>query len=144
MKRFEVIEKLQEGARGGVLPFYNLEYAKLQDERELFGFRDSFKEVNYSKGYTVSVGIQRVVNLEFDEFGLIFKEFEKLTSHLLQATGEIIASDYKLTLGFWINDNKLYIDINKIYDNLDEALKVAKNNKQLAIYDNKNNKEITL
>lgn len=47
-------------------------------------------------------------------------------------------------LGTWINENIVYIDISKIYTNKKTAIKIAKENKQLAIFDLKTLTEITI
>ena len=50
------------------------------------------------------------------------------------------------TIGTWIDkrDNRIYFDVSHTYDDLEEALTVARVEKQLAIYDLKDNKEIYL
>jgi hypothetical protein len=51
-------------------------------------------------------------------------------------------SDVTYNLGGWINDGKLYLDISVVYDNEEEAIRMAKENKQLAYFDIANGKEI--
>ena len=38
-------------------------------------------------------------------------------------------------VGTWLNDNKVYIDINQGFDKLEEAMSIARENNQLAIFD---------
>lgn len=45
-------------------------------------------------------------------------------------------------LGTWLDDGKIYIDINQGFDNLENALQIAIANSQLAIYDTIENKAI--
>ena len=46
--------------------------------------------------------------------------------------------------GLWFNDNKCYIDISHRINSKHKALEFAKQEKQLAIFDNKNKKSINL
>lgn len=43
--------------------------------------------------------------------------------------------DPRARLGGWVSEGKLYLDISAVYHDRDEALKVARANKQKAIYD---------
>lgn len=45
-------------------------------------------------------------------------------------------------IGFWKEDNKIYIDIVINIKNKERAIKVAKEGKEIAIWDNKNKTEI--
>jgi len=47
-------------------------------------------------------------------------------------------------IGVWNNDGVVYVDISKHYNSKKQALQVGKNNKQLAIYDLKNNCDIEI
>ena len=56
---------------------------------------------------------------------------------------EKIKTDKTITFGGWLSDNGLYyVDYGKTTNSLKEALKLAKENKELAIWDNVENKEI--
>ena len=46
-------------------------------------------------------------------------------------------------VGTWLNNNKVYVDINQGFNNLEEALSIAIANNQLAIFDTLENKEIS-
>lgn len=49
-----------------------------------------------------------------------------------------------LVVGTRVYKNNLYIELSKIYDNIEDALKVARKNNEYSIYDLTNNKEIIL
>ena len=49
-----------------------------------------------------------------------------------------------ITFGTWLHDKKIYIDKNIQVNDLEEAIKIGRENHQLAIYDYKEHKEITL
>ena len=66
-------------------------------------------------------------------------DFKSLENELLIYSKMLLKNEY---IGLWINNNKLYIDITKHYKNKKEALKIGIKNKQLAIYDIKQNKNI--
>ena len=47
-----------------------------------------------------------------------------------------------MVLGTWVNDNKVYLDTVKVFKDKDEALKLAKLQNELAIYDLENELEL--
>lgn len=47
-------------------------------------------------------------------------------------------------LGIWLWEGKWYADVSLKFDNLNDAIVFGKANKQIAIFDNKNKKSITL
>lgn len=47
-------------------------------------------------------------------------------------------------VGLWLDNDILFLDISRIYQNKKEALKIGKKNRQLAIYDIKNDKSINI
>lgn len=59
-------------------------------------------------------------------------DLSKFTS-LLQAYRSDISGNQKI--GLWIDQGLLYIDISEVLDNKDQALSLAKNRSQLAIFD---------
>lgn len=78
-----------------------------------------------------------------------YEKSEK-TLDLKDLSSEIIAgalkeaSKKRAFLGLWLNDNILYIDLSINIKDLSQALEFARANKQLAIYDIKNDKSIYL
>ena len=64
-------------------------------------------------------------------------DLQSVVNHALSHDGVV---------GKWFNDKdgKYYYDSNKVFSNLDDALKFAKENEQLAIFDLDNKKEIRL
>ena len=46
----------------------------------------------------------------------------------------MIAMENNAYIGFWLDNNDLYVDVSINIDNLSEAIKIAQENKQLAIY----------
>lgn len=92
---------------------------------------------NLKSGYMVSYANSETV----------FELKEKITSTLLKTINNQYFNAVKekgIYIGFWIDNNKLYIDISKRYNTKILALKVAKDNRQLAIFDNKSGKSIYL
>jgi len=57
---------------------------------------------------------------------------------------QLIKNKKNVFIGLWIENNLFYIDISKHYLNKQQAIKQGVKNKQLAIYDIKNNKSIYL
>lgn len=68
-------------------------------------------------------------------------DFESLEENLKKYSKMLLKNEY---IGLWINKGLLYIDITKHYKNKKEALKIGIKNKQLAIFDIKNNKSIDI
>lgn len=63
------------------------------------------------------------------------KDFNvKLLKSLVKNNFTLLKSNENY-LGTWEDNGKIYIDISSNFNNLDEALKVAEDNKQLAIFD---------
>ena len=82
------------------------------------------------KGYYVSkIGYEKIIQVE------------ELENYILQYKELLAKNEY---IGLWIDNNKIYIDISKHYKDKKQALKIGIKNKQLAIYDIKNDKSIYL
>jgi hypothetical protein len=56
-----------------------------------------------------------------------------LSSELLEEYQQI-AMENNAYIGFWLDNNDLYVDLSINIDNLNEAIEIAQKNKQLAIY----------
>ena len=80
------------------------------------------KEATLKSGYMVS--------LEDHE---LKTSIELLDSSLLKEY-QTIAKGNNAYIGFWLDNDDLYVDISINIDNINEAIKTAKANKQLAIY----------
>jgi hypothetical protein len=88
------------------------------------------------KGYTVSIA-KYEYKTDIKNINAIKKDIQKKI--------EIIKNKTKtFYIGTWINKNILYIDINKIELNKTRATELAKNQNQIAIFDNINKKEIII
>lgn len=77
-----------------------------------------------SRGYMVSIeGFEKITTL---------KRLNRrmLRAHILHAI--IMCNAY---IGFWMDGNKLYIDLSKNIEDKAQAIREGLNNKQLAIYD---------
>lgn len=91
------------------------------------------KLVEYSNGYMVS--IQDIVKINLKSIS---------TLNVLKIVDNIV-NEYKYkNLGFWIDNNMLYIDKSVNIPNLDDAVKIGASNKQLAIWNCNSNESITL
>lgn len=72
------------------------------------------------------------------------KDFNvKLLKSLVKQNFNLLKKDENF-IGTWIDGDKIYIDISKNFGDKEKALEVAKNNKQLAIFDLNSNESIYL
>lgn len=79
------------------------------------------------KGYAVSLPDHETVILETD---LTEENFDRLVN---QYREELKANNQ--FIGCWKANNKIYFDITEIIDNHDRAIRLARERKQLAIFD---------
>lgn len=63
---------------------------------------------------------------------------ESAVQKAMATTGE------NTSVGLWMDDGKLYVDVSESYDRLDVAMRVAKERDQLAIYDQMADKALTV
>ena len=82
-----------------------------------------------------------IVSMELNKEVII--PVEKFNKKSLKNAIKDFALKVSQGVGTWLNDNKVYIDINQGFNDLDEALSIAIANNQLAIYDTLENKEIS-
>lgn len=95
----------------------------------------NYNNFNSDKGFMVSIKGQEV-KVNKNDIEEIKKEIEKKR--------EFIGNKKGLYIGLWLDSDIMYIDVSiHIIDYL-EALEIARNNDQLAIYDLKNNDSIYL
>jgi len=92
-------------------------------------------------GYSVSIEDKYKLS-ENDTYQLLCNA----TVEDYQRLDEIIDEAVELghMLGFWVNKGRLYIDWIDVLDNKQKAIRIGKENNQLAIYDLNNKKEIFL
>ena len=94
-----------------------------------------YNNFNTSAGYMVSIkGQEKKINI--NDIENIKKEITKKR--------ELIKNRKGYYIGLWVDNDILYIDISKHIIKYNRALEVARNNKQLAVYDLKNDKSIYL
>ena len=95
----------------------------------------NYNNFNASAGYMVSIkGHEKKVNI--NDIENIKKEISKKM--------ELVKNKKNYFVGLWVENNILYIDISKHIIKYNRALEVARNNKQQAIYDLKNDVSIYL
>ena len=95
----------------------------------------NYNNFNASIGYMVSIkGHEKKINI--NDIKNIKKEITKKT--------ELIKTKKGFYVGLWVENDILFIDISKHIIKYARALEVARNNKQLAIYDLKNDVSIYL
>lgn len=94
---------------------------------------EHLNEVNLSSGFMVSLAGSETILTNIND----------LTIKLLNKYKKIARSNNAF-VGFWIDNNNLYVDVSINIINRAEALDIAKNNNQLAIFDLKNNSTIYL
>lgn len=82
------------------------------------------EELSYKNGYMVSIyGYEKQLkNFSFEEVKKVVSEYQKIVKGALY-------------IGFWIDNNTIYVDISKYVFHKSQALKLGKQNKQIAIYD---------
>lgn len=100
---------------------------------------------NNPEGFTLNIETFKAV-----KFGIVVAYYETQNSFGKEALETVIihALNHNKTLGGWLNDDNrfFYFDSVKIFKNseLNEAIKFAKQNEQLAIFDLTNLKEIKI
>jgi len=95
-----------------------------------------FSYPEYNKGYIVgykNLHSSKNPSLKYKD---IYKDIDNFISNIPQNT----------TFGGWLNKDTsiYYVDISKVYTDIDNAIKEAKKNNQIAIWDAYNNKEILI
>ena len=89
--------------------------------------------INKKNGYMCSIiGMERTFKPE---------EIDKINNCIIEYKNKLKANQY---IGIWNHDGLVYIDISRHYTNKQDAIKNGIKNKQLAIYDLKNNRDIDL
>lgn len=91
------------------------------------------KLAEYNKGYMVSV--EDILKVNIKSVSLV---------NLSKIIGYIVKEYKYKNLGFWMDNNMLYIDKSVNIPNLEDAVKIGVSNKQLAIWDCNLNESITL
>ena len=91
------------------------------------------KLIEYNNGYMVSV--EDILKVNITSVSLV---------NLSKIIGYIVNGYKYKNLGFWIDNNMLYIDKSINIPNLEDAVKIGVSNKQLAIWDCNLNESITL
>ena len=95
----------------------------------------NYNNFNASAGYMVSIkGHEKKININ---------DIENIKKEIIKKM-ELIKRKKSYFVGLWVDNELMYIDISKHIIKYNRALEVARNNKQLAIYDLKNNKNIYL
>lgn len=91
------------------------------------------EEAQDTKRYIVSVyGQEKVFRLN---------QLEELEKTVLNYAKDLKKGYY---IGLWVNDNKVYLDVSTSFDRKNQATEFGKNNKQIAIFDIKENKSINV
>ena len=85
-----------------------------------------WQPVNYSSGYMVAIEDGTIININ---------DIDSIINYIDSING---------SCGLWVNDGKLYIDISINIESKEEALKLASDLKELAIFDCKELKDITI
>lgn len=91
------------------------------------------EEAQDTKRYIVSVyGKEKVFKLN---------QLEELEKAVLDYAKALKKGYY---IGLWVNNNKVYLDVSTSFDRKGQAMDFGKNNKQIAIFDIKENKSINI
>ena len=91
-------------------------------------------------------------NVDSGRYAVAISNFEMIVTkdllsyQLVEAYHGLLPESANGNLGTWINpeNDKVYLDFSLTYNDLENAVRVAYNNEQLAIYDLKKNQEIRL
>lgn len=108
--------------------------------------RKLYDEILKNGGLTLDKNFNRID--KNSGFMVSIEGFERKLEHFTYEDVKAVVNEYKsllkgcLYLGFWIDENVLYIDISKWFRDKSEALKFGKQNKQIAIYNIKTNESI--
>lgn len=123
------------------LPYYNM----------VQGGDWGLEAITFNNGYTVSIGEQNTVKLDFSDLDNelqttlnIADAIEKQYIIMKDLNKKLNTRAVNFSMGFWVNEGLLYIDINLVIENKNLAIALGLSNKQIAIFDNKNKKEIIL
>ena len=82
-------------------------------------------EILTQKRYIVSMELDKEVIIDINNFNQ-----KSLKNAIKDFTLKVSQG-----IGTWLNEGQVYIDINQGFNDLEEAMKIAINNNQLAIYD---------
>lgn len=97
---------------------------------------------NIKNGYMASYKDYEVIIDDINNDGAIYNAIQQKIKQLDAIKQK--EKGARVTIGAWYNDNKLYLDISKNFNNKRRALHFAKNNLQRAIYDIKNGCDIDI
>lgn len=91
-------------------------------------------------GYSSDMSNRYIVAIQQNE---LIVSIDKFNEELVSFYHKHIWKD-DLILGTWINENKVYLDSSKGFDDLQMCMEFARENKQLAIYDAVEDKTINI
>lgn len=111
---------------------------------------EDIKKIIENKGATLTRELQQasinggfMVSLEGTETQTQGDDYQAI-NQAIKEKQDIIKDNSNMFIGLWLDNNIMYIDISININDKVEALEFAKYNKQLAIYDLKNNDSIYL
>ncbi len=84
----------------------------------------NYNVVNFKQGFQVSKNDIIKINIDYLDYSLFSK--------ILETAKKVVDTDY---IGFWVDTDFMYIDISMYIEEKNEALKIAKNYNQLAIFE---------
>lgn len=101
------------------------------------------KNTKINGGYSDEILTKKryIVSMELDQEVII--DIEKFNEKSLKNAIKNFTLKINQGVGTWLNDNKVYIDINEGFDHLEEAMQIAIINNQLAIFDTVENRAIS-
>ena len=114
---------------------------------EKLNYRDIVRQTYEKKGSTTPL-----TNNELNRYAVALPDHELIVSRfvfspeLVELYHSGLPKVKNASLGTWLNmDNeKIYLDLSLTFDDLEEAVREAYNNNQIAIYDLKENQEIRI
>lgn len=101
------------------------------------------KSTKTNGGYSDDILTKKryIVSMELNKEVII--PLEKFNKKSLKNAIKDFTLKFNQGVGTWLNNNNIYIDINQGFNDLEEAMNIARKNNQLAIFDTLENKEIS-
>ena len=96
-------------------------------------YKEVYEQTLENGGHTVDIGGRYMVAIAGYEVIIPVEEFNGSVVELYSKYS--MPRIINATLGTWVHNNNVYLDSSIAFSSLEEALKVAKENNQIAIFD---------
>lgn len=100
---------------------------------------------DFLEGFPVGVSPLHTFKIPVEEFhSKNILEFLGHKGYTTTRVARLLADDPKKMIGGWVSDGDVYLDVSKVFDDVDEAKRVAARFGEIAIYDLKAGKDILI